>query len=77
MNWEAGGRFSRDGLDVEAIAFFNDYSNLLGTCTASSGGNCTIGDQFDGGEVDVMGLELTASWDAAKLFDTSLLFTFS
>ena len=72
VNWEAGGRFSRDGLDVEAIAFFNDYSNLLGTCTASSGGNCTIGDQFDGGEVDVMGLELTASWDAAKLFDTSL-----
>lgn len=72
VNWEAGGRFSKEGVDVEAIAFFNDYSNLLGTCTASSGGNCTIGDQFDGGDVDVMGLELTASWDAAALFDTSL-----
>ncbi len=67
VNWEAGGRFSKEGVDVEAIAFFNDYSNLLGTCTASSGGNCTIGDQFDGGDVDVMGLELTASWDAAAL----------
>ncbi len=72
VNWEAGGRFSRGGFALEAIAYFNDYSNLLGTCTASSGGNCTIGDQFDGGDVDVRGLELTASWDAANTLGTSL-----
>ncbi|MCI4643964.1 MAG: TonB-dependent receptor [Hyphomonadaceae bacterium] len=72
INWEAGGRYQRGALNFEAIAFFNDYSNLLGTCTASSGGGCSIGDQFDGGDVDVAGLELTARWDAANLFDTDL-----
>lgn len=72
VNYEAGGRYSRGAFGVEAIAYFNDYSNLLGTCTNSSGGGCTIGDQFDGGDVDVRGLELTASWDAASLFETGL-----
>ena len=70
MNYEAGGRYSRGAFSTEAIAYFNDYSNLLGACTNSSGGNCTIGDQFDGGEVDVKGLELTASWDAASMMET-------
>ncbi|MEQ8558374.1 MAG: TonB-dependent receptor [Henriciella sp.] len=71
-NYEAGGRYSRGAFSAEAIAYFNDYSNLLGTCTNSSGGGCVIGDQFDGGEVDVKGLELTAQWDAASLLDTGL-----
>ena len=70
VNYEAGGRYSRGAFSAEAIAYFNDYSNLLGACTNSSGGNCTIGDQFDGGEVDVKGLELTASWDAASMMET-------
>lgn len=70
VNYEAGGRYSRGAFSAEVIAYFNDYSNLLGACTNSSGGNCTIGDQFDGGEVDVKGLELTASWDAASMIET-------
>ena len=72
VNFEAGGRYSSGAFDVEAIAYFNDYSNLLGVCTNSSGGNCVIGDQFDGGEVDVKGLELTAGWDAASVMNTDL-----
>ncbi|WP_169711818.1 TonB-dependent receptor family protein [Henriciella litoralis] len=72
INFEAGGRYSSGTFDVEAIAYFNDYSNLLGVCTNSSGGNCVIGDQFDGGEVDVKGLELTAGWDAASVMNTEL-----
>ena len=72
VNYEAGGRYAKGAFSAEAIAYFNDYSNLLGVCTNSSGGNCVIGDQFDGGEVDVKGLELTASWDAAQLLDTGL-----
>ncbi|GAB4521341.1 MAG: TonB-dependent receptor [Parvularculaceae bacterium] len=65
VNWEGGIRWGRDGASIEAIGFFNDYENLLGTCTASTGGNCEIGDQFDGGEVDVLGLEFVAAADAA------------
>ncbi|PQA87346.1 TonB-dependent receptor family protein [Hyphococcus luteus] len=64
-NWEAGLRWAQNGVSFEAIGFFNDYENLLGTCTASTGGGCAIGDQFDGGDVDVYGLELTVGADAA------------
>ena len=63
-NYEAGLRFDRGFLSFEAIGFLNAYDNLLGTCTASTGGACTIGDQFSGGEVEVKGLEVTAGWDA-------------
>nr|WP_321512251.1 TonB-dependent receptor [uncultured Hyphomonas sp.] len=72
VNWEFGGRYSRGEFELEAIAYFNDYSNLLGTCTASSGGGCAVGDQFNGGEVDVQGLEVTASWDAGSALSTDL-----
>ena len=66
-NWEFGARYSQDNWNVEAIGFFNAYENLIGTCTNSTGGGCVIGDQFDGGEVDVMGLELTADADLGRM----------
>lgn len=71
INYEAGFRYGAGALSFEAIGFFNDYSNLLGTCTASTGGGCAIGTQFDGGDVDVKGVELTAGYDAAGLLGTS------
>jgi Fe(3+) dicitrate transport protein len=62
-NYEAGVRYGQGSLSVEAIAFLNDYDNLVGTCTASTGGGCTIGDQFEAGEVEVKGLEFTIQND--------------
>lgn len=59
-NYEAGVKLGADGWRADLIGFFNDYSNLVGTCTASTGGNCNIGDQFAGGKVDVKGIELSA-----------------
>lgn len=65
--YEAGFRLRGDsvgysGFKIDAIGFFNDYSNLLGECTNSTGGSqCNIGEAFNGGAVDVKGLELTAS----------------
>lgn len=56
-NWEAGFRWFGDTGTAAVIGFYSDYENLLGTCTASTGGGCTIGDQFDGGEVEVLGVE--------------------
>jgi Fe(3+) dicitrate transport protein len=61
VNYEAGVRYASDLLTAELIGFFNDYSNLVGTCTESSGGNCDIGAQFDGGKVRMHGLELAAA----------------
>lgn len=62
-NYEAGVKFGGTSpWRAELIGFFNDYGNLVGTCTASTGGNCTIGDQFSGGKVDVWGIEALAGY---------------
>ena len=65
LNIEAGTRFDDGALSFEAIAFVNDYDNLVGTVTESTGGGGDIGDQFDGGEVVVSGLELSAAYGFA------------
>jgi Fe(3+) dicitrate transport protein len=69
-NYEGGFRYDRGAASLEAIAFLVDYENLVGTCTASTGGSCTVGDQYDGGAARVHGLELTAAWDAASALST-------
>ncbi len=65
-NFEAGARYRAGLWQAEAIGFFTRYENLVGVCTASSGGGCTIGDQFDGGRVNVMGLETSAAYDLGR-----------
>ena len=63
LNFEAGARFDNGNLSFEGIYFLNDYDNLVGTVTESTGGGGEIGDQFDGGEVKVSGLELSGTWN--------------
>ncbi|HEX4853339.1 TonB-dependent receptor family protein [Arenimonas sp.] len=63
VNGEFGLRWNQGATGVELVGFVNDYSNLVGTCTASSGGNCNLGDQFDGGEARVSGLEASLGYD--------------
>ncbi len=66
INYELGARYHDDNFNVEVSGFFNDYSNLLGECTVSSG--CTggsVGDQFNAGEVDAYGVEYSVGYDAA------------
>ncbi|MEX0824168.1 MAG: TonB-dependent receptor, partial [Woeseia sp.] len=53
LNLEFGARYNGEQLSFESIYFINDYDNLVGTVTASTGGDGQIGDQFDGGEVVV------------------------
>lgn len=62
INVEAGVRYNNDALRFESIYFRNDYENLVGTVTDSTGGGGQIGDQFDGGEVIVSGLELSTDY---------------
>jgi Fe(3+) dicitrate transport protein len=61
LNVEAGARYDSGKLSFEAIYFVNDYDNLVGTVTESTGGG-DVGEQFDGGEVVVSGLEITSSY---------------
>ncbi len=67
LNVELGARYVSNGASLEAIYFLNDYDNLVGTVTASTGGSGAIGDQFDGGEVTVQGLELNADYVFSEL----------
>ena len=61
-NMELGFRYNKGTTALEVIYFTSDYSNLVGECKNSSGGDCVVGDTFSGGEVDVSGLEVDASW---------------
>ena len=62
INYELGTRFGFGGLSGEVVAFFNDYSNLLGSDLAATGGTGSL-DQFNAGEVNVGGLELLLNYD--------------
>ncbi|MDH3587823.1 MAG: TonB-dependent receptor [Gammaproteobacteria bacterium] len=71
-NFELGARFRNASLNAEAIAFYNDYENLVGTCTASTGGDCTIGDQFDGGAATVTGIESLLGYQFSDVAGSAL-----
>ena len=65
INYELGTRFNLGEIKGEFVGFFNDYSNLLGSDIAASGGTGTL-DQFNAGEVNVNGIELLLNYNFAK-----------
>lgn len=62
INYELGSRFNFKGLRGDVVLFYNDYSNLLGSDLAASGGTGTL-NQFNAGEVAVKGLELLLNYE--------------
>ncbi len=64
LNYEAGLGWTGRGLELQGLGFFNDYANLLGTDTLSSGGSGE-GGLFNGGRARVWGAELSGSTDLA------------
>ena len=62
INYELGSRFSFAGLTGEVVGFFNDFSNLLGSDLAATGGTGSL-DQFNAGEVNVRGLEILLNYN--------------
>lgn len=65
INYELGSRFNFKGLRGDVVAFYNDYSNLLGSDLAATGGTGSL-DQFNAGEVTVKGLEMLLNYDALE-----------
>jgi len=67
INYEFGGRYSQGDAKVEAVVFYNDMSNLKESCSFSTASQCNddLGKEFDGGEVDVYGLEFSSSYQFA------------
>lgn len=68
-NYEAGLRYRDNGLSAALIGFYTRYDNLVGVCTAVSGGGCEVGQEFDGGRVDVSGLEAELAYDFGRSAD--------
>ncbi len=65
INYEVGTRFKIGKIQGEVVGFFNDYSNLLGSDLAATGGTGSL-DQFNAGEVNVSGMELLLNYNFAK-----------
>ena len=70
VNYEVGFRHAAGAVHYDAVAFYNDYDNLLGRDTLSSGGAGT-GELFNGGAVESHGVELGFGYDFARGLDTS------
>jgi Fe(3+) dicitrate transport protein len=61
VNFEYGFRYQRDAFSADIIGFFSDYENLLGRCRVSDQG-CNAGDEFNGGDVEIAGAEVTTNY---------------
>ncbi len=69
LNFEAGLRYASNRFESSLTGFRSDYDNLIGRCRVSDP-NCTPGSEFNGGEVEIAGLEVS-------LLHTLLLSDFS
>jgi Fe(3+) dicitrate transport protein len=56
-NYELGVRFSHQATEASLVGFFSDYGNLIGRCRVSDT-TCEPGSEFNGGEVEISGVEL-------------------
>lgn len=63
INYELGLRYAYNGTSADVIGFFNDYENLKESCTFSTSTTCIVNvdQEYNGGEVDIYGLEASLS----------------
>lgn len=80
INYEYGVRYTGEHFEADVIGFFSDYSNLLGRCRASDAG-CEVGQEFNGGAVEISGGELTLSYTGSRrrgfVFPVKLAYTYT
>ena len=78
MNYELGGRFNFAGITGELVGYYNDYSNLLGSDLAATGGTGSL-DLFNAGAATVKGIEFILNYDFLRNRSGNLRFpvTFS
>lgn len=62
INYELGASYLEEEFFSKVVMFFNDYNNLLGADTLSSGGQGT-GDLFNAGAVTVYGAEFNLGYN--------------
>ncbi|WP_298444686.1 TonB-dependent receptor [uncultured Ferrimonas sp.] len=61
VNYELGGRYHSQDSKLEMVLFFNDFDNLKESCTFSAAASCSnnVDAEFNGGAVEVFGLEFS------------------
>lgn len=70
VNYEAGLRYNSPNISIQSVLYYNDYKNLLGADLAASGGKGS-GDQFNGGESIIYGIEYDMSFNLPVFKNTS------
>jgi Fe(3+) dicitrate transport protein len=65
VSFELGTDFHLGGAALQLVGFYSDYDNILGASTLASGGDGT-GNLYNGGAVDVVGLEAMAEVDLLR-----------
>ena len=65
INYELGTRFVLGNVRGELVGFYNNYSNLLGSDLAATGGTGSL-EQFNAGEVSVNGIEFLLNYDLLR-----------
>ncbi|MEM9622536.1 MAG: TonB-dependent receptor [Pseudomonadota bacterium] len=80
VNYEYGFRWQKDQLRLEVVGFFSDYSELIGRCRVNDAG-CNPGEEFNGGEVEITGVEISGGvrWPLSNdlAFTTDVVYTFT
>jgi Fe(3+) dicitrate transport protein len=63
VNYELGTRYNNGNTQFELVAFYNDIKNLKEGCSFSTASSCgdILDTEFNGGKVEVYGLELSTS----------------
>ncbi|MDH5597717.1 MAG: TonB-dependent receptor, partial [Cyclobacteriaceae bacterium] len=64
-NYELGFRYVKPSINFNSVLFYNDYTNLLGSDLAATGGNGSAL-QYNGGKAVIMGLESELSINLIK-----------
>lgn len=65
LNFELGTRFNFFGITGELVGYYNDYSNLLGSDLAATGGSGNL-DLFNAGAATVKGIEFLMNYDVLR-----------
>lgn len=72
INYEYGLRYYNQDVQIDLIGFYSDYTNLLGRCRAS---DPCAGEEFNGGAVDVSGVEFSVQYAPSISANLSLPIT--
>jgi len=74
VNYEMGYRFQKFDIKTQVVAFYNNYSNILGSDTMAGGGLGT-GDMFNAGEAKIKGLEISLDYNVIYAFNKQASFS--